>query len=184
MGRGKSWAAAVGAVAASAMFCAPAMAHIERTAYWPDPRPDDAVTPAAGGAVPKIRSLASALDTSASGTTRVVCQSDSLARAQRDIATARDKGFRLRPSEDLRKLSASSADALLSINRSLARRCTYHEIQPAVTASRNDDRIVIMPGVYTEPTARKVPSLPAQCEKYRTTSEKGKGAVSYEYQYR
>jgi hypothetical protein len=171
-------------MAATAMLCAPAMAHIERTAYWPDPRPDPGVTPAAGGAVPKIRSLGSALDTSAHGTTRVVCQSDSLARAERDIATARDKGFRLRPSEERRKLSASSARALLSINRSLARRCTYDEIQPAVTASRNDDRIVIMPGVYTEPTARKTPSLPPECDQYRTTSEKGKGAVSYEYQYR
>src|SRR4051794_9524754 len=177
-------AAAIVAAAATATLCAPALAHIERTAYWPDPRPDTAVTPAAGGAVPKIRSLGSALDSSAPGATRVVCQSGSLARAERDIATARDKGYRLRPSEKLRKLSASSADALLSLNRSLARRCTYHEIQPAVTASRNDDRVVVMPGIYTEPTARKVPALPAQCDKYRTTSEKGKGAVSYEYQYR
>src|SRR5690349_4098451 len=106
MGRRTGWAAVVGTVAATAMLCAPAMAHIERTAYWPDPRPDDSATPAAGGAVPKPRSLESALDASAPGTTRVVCQSDSLARAERDIATARDKGFRLRPSQKPRKLSA------------------------------------------------------------------------------
>src|SRR3954454_9472991 len=103
-------AAAFVAAAATATLCAPALARIERTAYWPDPRPDTAVTPAAGGAVPKVRSLGSALDTGAPRTTRAVCRSGSLARAERDIASARDKGYRLRPSENLRKLSASSAD--------------------------------------------------------------------------
>ena len=41
---------------------APALAHVERTSYWPDPRPDTSVNPPAGGTVPKARSLASALD--------------------------------------------------------------------------------------------------------------------------
>jgi len=44
-----------------------ALAHVERTSYWPDPAPDKSVRPAAGGAVPKARSLASALDRSARG---------------------------------------------------------------------------------------------------------------------
>src|SRR4051812_23876505 len=57
-----------------------ASAHIERTAYWPDPRPDASVSPAAGGRVPQVRSLASALDDQAPGTTRVVCRHDSLPR--------------------------------------------------------------------------------------------------------
>jgi hypothetical protein len=162
----------------------PAWAHIERTSYWPDPRPDTSVSPAAGGAVPKVRSLASALDAGAPGTTRVVCESDSPARAERDITTARDTGFRVRPSQPVTKLSASAATRLLDINRALYARCAYHEVQPAVTASGNNDRVVIMPGVYTEPTSRAVPSFPPECDKYRTTSEKGKGAVSYEYQYR
>jgi hypothetical protein len=42
---------------------ADALAHIERTAYWPDPAPDTSVTPAAGGGVPTERSLASAVQT-------------------------------------------------------------------------------------------------------------------------
>ena len=93
-------AAAVGA-AVLALPCA-AAAHVERTAYWPDPAPDATVKSAAGGAVPKARSLASAVKNA--GTTRVVCQPGSLRRATRDIRTARTKGYRYRPTEALRKL--------------------------------------------------------------------------------
>jgi hypothetical protein len=182
--RNRNWAVAVAAAATAATLCASAAAHIERTAYWPDPRPDTSVSPAAGGKVPKVRSLASALNGRKVGRTRVVCRSGSLARAKRDIARARRHGYRVRPSEKLRKLSAKQARALLKLNRRLAKRCAFHQIQPAVTRSHNNDRVVLMPGIYTEPTARNVASLPPQCEPYRTTSEKGKGAVSYEYQYR
>src|SRR5947209_6615831 len=38
-----------------------AFAHIERASYWPDPAPDTSVTPPAGGQVPRVRTLASAL---------------------------------------------------------------------------------------------------------------------------
>ena len=50
-------------LATAAALAAPpvALAHIERDAYWPDPAPDTTVSPAAGGAVPQPRSLASAL---------------------------------------------------------------------------------------------------------------------------
>src|SRR4051794_20594708 len=161
-----------------------AWGHIERTAYWPDPRPDDSAAPAAGGAVPAVRSLASAVATKQTGRTRVVCRPNSYALARADITAARTKGYSLRPSQPVVKLSARSARRLLTLNRSLKRRCRFSEIQPAVTASHNNDRVVIMPGVYTEPTARKVASLPPECDKYRTTSEKGKGAVSYEYHFR
>src|SRR5918912_422981 len=92
-------AAAAMALATAVVSAGTAWAHIERTAYWPDPRPDDAVSPAAGGAVPKVRSLASALDDGARGTTRVVCESRSLSFAERDIASARDRGWRIRPSQ-------------------------------------------------------------------------------------
>jgi hypothetical protein len=161
-----------------------ALAHVERTSYWPDPAPDTSVTPAAGGAVPKARSLASALDTSARGDTRVVCQSDSLDRASRSIRSAEAHGYRLRPTAALTKLSAASADRLLAVNRQLFSRCSYHDVQPALTASGNNDRVVIMPGVYTEPASRAVPPLPPECDKYRGTSDHGTGAVSYEYQFR
>jgi hypothetical protein len=181
--RNRIWAAAAAATAVTAICAAPSLAHIERTAYWPDPRPDHSTKPAAGGHVPKERSLASALESAPPGRTRVVCESGSLARTRKDIRRARH-GYRVRPSQPRHRISAKQARRLLELNRRFAKRCRYHQIQPAVTASHNNDRVVIMPGVYTEPTARKVPSLPPQCEPYRTTSEKGKGAVSYEYQYR
>jgi len=84
---------------------ASALAHVERTSYWPDPRPDTTVTPAAGGKVPKARSLASALDTRARGTTRVVCKPNSLSLARDEIASARRKGYKVRPTARTTKLT-------------------------------------------------------------------------------
>ena len=46
-----------------------AVGHVERSSYWPNPAPDRSVTPAAGGAVPKVRGLASALNKRARGNT-------------------------------------------------------------------------------------------------------------------
>jgi hypothetical protein len=177
------WTAGLAAVA-TATLAAPALAHIERTAYWPDPRADHTVKPAAGGKVPKVRSLSSALKRKPAGRTRVVCQANSLRLAKRDIRKARRRGYRVRPSQPKRKISAKQARKLRRINRKLARRCHFRSLQTAVNRSHNNDRIVLMPGIYRERRSRKVPSLPEQCEPYRTTSEKGKGAVSYEYHYR
>src|SRR3954452_20728534 len=163
-------------------LAAPALAHVERTAYWPDPRPDTTVKPAAGGAVPKTRSLASAGNRKAVGDTRVVCQPDSLRQLRARIGLARAKGIELRPTQVL-KLSKKSARMLVAINQKLFAMCKYHEIQPAINDSHNSDRVVIMPGTYSEPTSRAVPAFPKECDQYRTTSDHGAGAVSYEYQY-
>jgi len=160
-----------------------ALAHVERTSYWPDPRPDTSVKPAAGGAVPKARSLASALNRKARGTTRVVCQRGSLSRLRHSIRRAEKSGFNNRPTEPLRKLKKKVGKRLLRINQRLYKRCHYHQIQPAVSASHNNDRVVIMPGIYTEPKSRAVPAFPKQCEQYRTESDHGSGAVSYAYQF-
>src|SRR5437764_2719076 len=162
---------------------AAALAHVERTSYWPDPRPDTTVTPAAGGAVPKARSLASALDRAAAGTARVVCQAYSLDRLRASISRAETQGTGDRPTAPLRKLSHPAGTKRLRINRRLYARCRFHEIQPAVTASHNNDRVVIMPGVYTEPESRAVPAFPPECDKYRVESDHGAGAVPYEYQF-
>src|SRR4051794_16942955 len=138
---------------------AAALAHVERTSYWPDPAPDTSVRPAAGGAVPTPRSLASALDDSARGTTRVVCKGNSLRLARADIVRARKQGYELRPTAPTTKLTTDQAATLLDINTRLFDRCRYHDIQPAVTATRNNDRVVVMPGLYTEEPSRKVPSF-------------------------
>src|SRR3954468_8613293 len=174
---------AAASAAAVVSFAPAALAHVERTSYWPDPHPDASVTPAAGGEVPTARSLDSALDASALGTTRVVCQPDSMDRLRAAVAKAEAEGYDIRP-HDHRSLSTADGDALIALNQQFADRCAYDEIQPAVTASANDDRVVIMPGVYTEPSSRAVPDFPPECEQYRTdNSDHGSGAVSYEYQY-
>src|SRR4051812_20324061 len=170
--------------AASLAFAASASAHVERPAYWPDPAPDTSITPAAGGEVPTARKLSTALKASEPGATHVVCRPNSLSLLRRSIAKARKSGYNVRPSEQ-RRLSARQARLLLRINQRLAKKCRLPEIQPAVTVSRNNDRVVIMPGLYTEPTARKQPTHDPACDKYRTDGDRpgNEGlALSYAYQ--
>src|SRR4051812_29896541 len=176
------WAATFAAVAVLALATA-ALAHVERTAYWPNPGPDNSVKPAAGGKVPVARSLASTLNARPPGKTRVVCQKGSLAKAKRDIAAARKHGVKYRPTE-IRPFTAKQATTLLALNQKLFKRCKFREVQKAVTVSHNNDVVVVMPVVYTEQSSRKVPAFPQECDKYRTdNSDHGAGAVSYEYQY-
>ena len=77
--RGVSLAATVVAV----MLALPALAvaHLERPSYWPDPAPDNTVTPPAGGEVPEARSLKSAPSGAGPGDVLVVCKG-SRARAR------------------------------------------------------------------------------------------------------
>ena len=173
-------------VAGALALPAAAAAHIERPAYWPDPRPDRTVHPAAGGKVPKARSLASALDRSATGETRVVCKRDSLHRSIAAIHDVRANGYRLRPTQRKRHLGARKAHKLTALNRAFAKRCAYRQIQPAVLDSHNNDRIVVMPGVYTEPHSRKQPTFDKRCAKYLTDTDFGGGGpigLSYRYQW-
>src|SRR3954471_4685497 len=168
---------------ASALFASSASAHVERPSYWPDPAPDCSVKPCAGGGVPAARSLASALNQKAIGTTRVVCQKDSLQLLKQSIAHARKAGYDVRPT-DHRSLGKKSAARLLAVNKELFARCAYREIQTAITASHNNDRVVIMPGLYTEPTARSQPTHDKACDPYKTHSDSGDpGAVSHAYQF-
>jgi hypothetical protein len=173
------------ACVALCLGAATAFAHVERPSYFPDPAPDTSVKPAAGGAVPKIRSLTSALNRKLPGDTHVVCQPDSLQRALRQIRRAERNGYYVRPADD-RTVSPRLARWVERANRLLFKRCKYDEIQPAVTAARNNDRVVIMPGVYTEPTARKAPTQDPACAKYKVNGDKpgteGE-ALSYAYQW-
>ena len=159
-----------------------ALAHVERSSYWPNPAPDCSIKPCAGGKVPHARSLASALRRTAKTKTRVVCHRNSLKLLARSIRRARKHGYFLRPT-DHRRFSARAGNRLRKINRRLFARCHYHQIQPAVNASRNNDRIVILPGVYTEPRARKARTLDPRCAQYKTQNDQGVGAVSYAYQF-
>jgi hypothetical protein len=166
----------------SAFTASPASAHVERPSYWPNPKPDCSVSPCAGGVVPTMRSLRSSLDDSLPGKTRVVCKSDSLDKVKAAITKARKYGYNIRPT-DHRSLSKDEGDKLLDTNKKLFAKCSYKEIQPAVTASRNNDRVVVMPGLYTEPTARKQPTEDPACAQYRTKADSGDpGALSHDYQ--
>ena len=73
MSRRRRLAAIAVALGLLAVIPAIGLAHIERASYWPDPSPDTSVTPPAGGSVPAVRPLATALDPSQPGNTLVVC---------------------------------------------------------------------------------------------------------------
>jgi hypothetical protein len=159
-----------------------AVAHVERPSYWPDPRPDCSVSPCAGGKVPVARSLESALEPAPPGRTRVVCRRDSLARLQASVADARKHGYFIRPTVHA-SLGKARAAMLLRVNGELFKRCRYHQIQTAVTASHNNDRVVVMPGLYTEPTARSRPTHDPACDQYEIPADSGDpGALSHDYQ--
>jgi hypothetical protein len=180
-----AWVGGLAGVLAGSVLCGLALAHIERPSYWPLPAADCSIHPCAGGAVPTPRSLASALKRKRGGNTRVVCQNTSLKLLKASIKRARKHGYFLRPT-DHRSLSAKAALTLLKRNKRLFARCRYHNIQPAVTASHNNDRVVIMPGVYTEPESRAKPTDDPSCAQYKITDNTGgdvSGAVTYPYQF-
>jgi Right handed beta helix region len=179
-GRRLGWASSA---AVAAMLAVPglAVAHVERSTFWPDPARDRSVRPAAGGEVPEYRSLGSALKRKPAGDTRIVCQDDSLKRAKQAIRRGR-KGFKFRPSEEKRNLSREKARKLKKLNKRFAKKCEYDSIQDAVNDSGNNDRVVIMPGLYTEPDSRAKPENDPACAGLTAPSDHGTGAVSYRYQ--
>src|SRR5207247_7956731 len=107
---------------ALALAAAPALAHVERASYWPDPAPDCSIKPCTGGKVPEARSLASALNKKLPGDTRVVCKPDSLKLLNASIKHARNSGYDIRPT-DHRGFSAKQAKRLRAINAKLYERC-------------------------------------------------------------
>jgi hypothetical protein len=167
---------------AMAVLTSTAFGHVERSSYWPDPAADTGIKPAAGGKVPKARTLASALRVKARGKTRVVCQRGSLRRAIRSINRAHTKGYTLRPSQGSKKLSARNARRLKRQNRAFAKLCKFKSIQSAIKRSRNNDRVIVMPGKYVEPKSRAKPTDDPKCAQYEENSDKGAGAATYEYQ--
>src|SRR3954451_21836026 len=180
-------AVAMGVAGVALVACpAIALAHIERPAYWPDPRPDHGVQPAAGGKVPNARSLPSALDASKPGRTLVACKRDSMSHARRSIHQVTTHGYRLRPTMKRKRMGAKRADRLRSLNRRFDQRCRYHSIQKAVFDAGNNDFIVVMPGTYSEPRSGNQPTNDPKCQKYLPDTDFGGGGpvgLSYRYQW-
>jgi hypothetical protein len=177
-------AISVAVVVGVLLIPAAAFSHIERNSYWPDPAPDTSVKPATGGKVPKARSLTSAAKRRKGTHVRVVCKRSSLRSANASIRRARKKGVRIRPTQKPKRLSAKQAKRLKRLNKIFFKKCKYRNIQRAVFRSRNNDRIVVMPGLYTEEPSRKKPKNDPKCAKYRVKSDKGANAASYQYQVR
>jgi hypothetical protein len=173
-------------VVAGLLLPAVALAHLERPSYWPDPAPDTSVSPPAGGEVPEARSLASALETAPPGETFVVCKGragkESLKALKGSVKQARKQGFQLRPSQPIEELSNHEANELRKLNRELARMCEFDSIQEAVNAAGNNDRVVIMPGVYTEPESRAQPTNDPACADLTQQDSGGAETPSYKYQ--
>lgn len=168
-------------------FPATAVAHLERPSYWPDPSPDTSVMPAAGGRVPVARSLESAVSGAGPGEILVVCKgaqgTQSLAALNASLRRAKTTGFKLRPSQPTVRLSGFEANNLREINRALAQRCAYDSVQAAVFDAGNNDRILIMPGVYEEPQSRSKPTNDPTCTPSLLQRDaSGSLAPSYKYQ--
>ena len=174
---------------AAAALAIPAVAgaHLERPSYWPDPAPDNSVSPPAGGAVPTARSLESAATGAGPGDVLVVCKgagaSESLALLRASLREATTNGYVLRPSQPKIKLKKQEADQLLAINLDLAGDCAYDSVQEAVFDAGNNDRIAIMPGRYTEPASRSKPENDPACNPSLLQEDaSGDLTPSYEYQ--
>jgi hypothetical protein len=164
-----------------------ALAHLERPSYWPDPAPDTGVSPAAGGAVPTARSLESAVTGAGPGDVLVVCKgsdgAESLALLETSLRTAKTTGFTLRPSQPRIKFSQSAVSTLRGINEALAEQCEYDSVQAAVNDAGNNDRVVILPGLYEEPQSRSAPTNDPTCTPSLLQEDaSGDLAPSYEYQ--
>src|SRR3954454_21565591 len=185
-------------------LCPPVpFAPTKRASYWPDPGPDTSVKPAAGGSVPAVRKVFSALKTKKPGKTRVVCaqvpskklkkhgttkqlsKNKSMKALNKDLKKAQKKGYTLRPSQPPIKLKKKKVKKLRGFNIKLLRHCQYKSIQDAVTASHNNDRVEIMPGLYTEPKSRAKPTNDPACASLKITNDRNQnGAVSYAYQFK
>ena len=159
---------ALAATLATVMLALPAfaLAHLERPSYWPDPRPDNTVSPPAGGEVPDGALAAQSRGPSRRGTGRsdvlVVCKGKRGGQSLALPARVGARGPARRATASVRasrRSSSPSAEAqrLLAINDALAAQCDYDSVQAAVLDAGNNDRIVIMPGRYTEPASRSSP---------------------------
>ncbi|MGA8219918.1 MAG: right-handed parallel beta-helix repeat-containing protein [Solirubrobacterales bacterium] len=193
---------AIAIAAVAILVPALALAHVERASYWPNPAPDKSVKPAAGGYVPKVRKIFSALNKKARGRTLVVCthvpskkarkhasfeklsKSGAMKPVNKGLKRARKHGFKVRQSQLPIHPSKKRIRKLHHFNVKLLRHCRFSSIQAAVNAAHNNDRVEVMPGLYTEPKSRRAPTDDPKCANLKITNDKSQvGAVSYAYQF-
>jgi hypothetical protein len=112
----------------------------------------------------------------------------SMERLDAALDNAVANGYEVRPSEPRIPVTQEEADRLWDFNARLLAECAYDSIQDAVNAAGNNDRVVVMPGIYTEPESRAVPSHPADADNpckdmYEQNDTGNTGALSYRYQF-
>ena len=72
---------------------------------------------------------------------------------------------------------------LLQLNEQFLAMCRTNSVQLAATRSRNNDRIVVLPGRYTEPNSRKAPTNDPRCNpRLLQKDASGSNTPSYAYQ--
>ena len=166
----------------------PPFAHLERPSYWPDPAPDRSVWPAGRRQGPR-RALARVGGQAARGRARCAWSARAAAAGSRSACStsrsskARKHGYRA-PPEPAQAVPEprAGAQAALAEPRARARGAATSEIQPAVYDSHNNDRVVVMPGVYTEPTSRAQPLNDPRCADLTQEDTSGAKTPSYNYQ--
>lgn len=174
---------ALASVMAVTVAAPAALAHVERASYWPDPAGEKAGGKRAGGGVPKTRGLFTALEKDKPGKTRVVCQENSIQRLKKSLRKGMKNGWRLRPSQPRKQVESEDAAKLIEFNKKLSGHCRYDSIQKAILRSGNNDRVVVMPGIYTEPKSREAPTNDPRCDDFEIENDKGSSrALSYAYQ--
>jgi hypothetical protein len=93
------------------------------------------------------------------------------------------RGYVLRPSEPKVKVKKKYGKKLRNFNAKLLRKCKFDNVQDAVDKAGNNDRVIVMPGVYTEPDSRSAPTNDPKCDGLEETNDRGQtGALSYRYQ--
>lgn len=106
-------------------------------------------------------------------------------RLAASIKSARKSGWKARPSEKARSLSKKDATRLRLFNERLLAACKFNSIQSAVNASGNNDRVVIVPGLYAELESRAAPTNDPKCKNLLEQNDKGStSALSYSYQWK
>lgn len=88
--------------------------------------------------------------------------------------------------QDSRERILRSLDGdLREKNLALLEQCRFRHIQEAVTAARNQTRILVLPGVYREEPSRRAPYPDPACSQLMVPAAAGLSMVpSYEYQRR
>jgi parallel beta helix pectate lyase-like protein len=106
----------------------------------------------------------------------------SMQRLDASLADTLANGYELRPSEPPLTVNRQEADELRDFNARLLAECRYDSIQAAVNDSGNNDRVVVMPGVYPEPESRAALTDDPACDGLEEQNDRGQtGANSYRY---